>query len=84
VSAPGKRSHQTEVEVKDDDTSSLLVNLVEETPQTLTAESSGISTVWWIIGGVALAGVGMSTYLLLRPEEAPSQPPLGSWGSFEL
>ncbi|MEY2931824.1 MAG: hypothetical protein RL033_2573, partial [Pseudomonadota bacterium] len=85
VSAPGKRPHQTEVVIKDDDTSSLLVNLVTDTPPPgLTASSSGIGTVWWIVGGVALAGVGLSTYLLLRPGEEPRQPPLGSWGGFEL
>jgi hypothetical protein len=85
VSAPGKRPHQTDVVVKDDDTNSLLINLVAEAPPAgLTASSSGIGTVWWIVGGVALAGVGLSTYLLLRPGEEPRQPPLGSWGGFEL
>jgi hypothetical protein len=85
VSAPGKRAHQTEVVIKDDDTSSLLVNLVEDTPPPgLTAGNSGIGSVWWIVGGVALAGVGLSTYLLLRPGEEPRQPPVGSWGVIEL
>lgn len=85
VSAPGKRAHQTEVAIKDDDTSSLLVNLVAEPPQSLlTPEKSGIGAVWWIVGGVALAGVGLSAYLLLRPGDPPSQPPAGSWGLIEL
>lgn len=81
VSATGKLPHQTEVVIKDHDTSSLVVNLVSEAPPPMAHPSN---TVWWILGGVALAGAGLSTYLLLRPGDPPRQPDLGSWGGFEL
>jgi len=83
VAANGKRPHQTEVVVKDHDTSSLVVNLVAEGPAPLLGRNSN-NTVWWVVGGVALAGAGLGTYLLLRPGDDPRQPDLGSWGGFEL
>jgi len=83
VSATGKLAHQTEVVVKDHDTSSLLVNLVAEAQAPLLRRDSN-NTVWWVVGGVALAGAGLGAYLLLRPGEDPRQPDLGSWGGFEL
>jgi len=81
VSANGKLPHQTEVVIKDHDTSSLMVNLVSEAPAPMARPSN---TLWWVLGGVALAGAGLSTYLLLRPGDPPRQPDLGSWGGFEL
>lgn len=83
VSAHGKQPHQTEVVVKDHDTSSLVVNLVAEAPAALLRRDSS-NAVWWVVGGVALAGAGLGAYLLLRPGEDPRQPDLGSWGGFEL
>jgi PEGA domain len=85
VSAPGKQPHQTEVVIKDHDTSSLLVNLVEEAQRPLLApRDPSLNTVWWVVGGIALAGAGLGTYFLLRPSDDPRQPELGSWGGFEL
>jgi hypothetical protein len=83
VTAAGKQPHKTEVVIADDATSSLHVNLLAE-PSPLVAASQGNSVWWWVIGGVALAGAGVSTYLLLRPGEQPEQPELGTWGGFEL
>lgn len=83
VMAPGKQPHKTEVVIADDATSSLHVNLLAE-PSPLAAPSQTNSTWWWVIGGVALAGAGVSTYLLLRPGDDPAQPELGTWGGFEL
>jgi hypothetical protein len=83
VSAHGKQPHRTEVVIKDHDTNSLVVNLVDDAPAALLQRDSS-NTLWWVIGGVALAGAGLSTYLLLRPGDPPRQPDLGSWGGFEL
>jgi hypothetical protein len=83
VSATGKLPHQTEVVIKDHDTSSMVVNLAAEAPAPLPLAHSS-NTVWWVLGGVALAGVGLSAYLLARPGDPPRQPDLGSWGGFEL
>jgi hypothetical protein len=83
VTAPGKQPHKTEVVIADDATSSLHVNLLAE-PSPLVAASRESSVWWWVIGGVALAGAGVSTYLLLRPGDEPAQPELGTWGGFEL
>jgi len=83
VSATGKQPHQTEVVIKDHDTSSLVVNLVAEAPAPLLRPDSN-HAVWWVVGGVALAGAGLGAYLLLRPGDTPAQPDLGSWGGFEL
>ena len=81
VSATGKLPHQTEVVIKDHDTSSVVVNLVSEAPAPMAHPST---TIWWVLGGVALAGAGLSAYLLARPGDPPRQPDLGSWGGFEL
>jgi hypothetical protein len=83
VTAPGKQPHKTEVVIADDASSSLHVNLLAE-PSPLVAASQQSSVWWWVIGGVALAGAGVSTYLLLRPGDEPAQPELGTWGGFEL
>lgn len=83
VTAPGKQPHKTEVVIADDATSSLHVNLLAE-PSPLAAPSQSNSAWWWVIGGVALAGAGVSTYLLLRPGDEAAQPELGTWGGFEL
>jgi hypothetical protein len=83
VSANGKQPHQTEVVIKDHDTSSLVVNLIDQGRAPLLRSESS-NTLWWVIGGIALAGAGLSTYLLVRPGDSPRQPDQGSWGGFEL
>jgi hypothetical protein len=82
ISAPGKQTYTTEVVVKDHDTSSLHVNLVDEAP--IQTRDSSSNALWWIVGGVALAGAGVGGYFLLRPDEDPSQPESGTFGFFEL
>jgi hypothetical protein len=85
ISAEGKQPHKTDVVIKDRDTSALHVNLVDEAraPGQLVKDSSS-GALWWIVGGVALAGAGVGTYFLLRPGEEPAQPDCGTLGCFDL
>jgi hypothetical protein len=84
VSAPGKQPYKTDVVVKDRDATSLHVNLLDEQgPPGLKADSSS-GALWWIVGGVALAGAGVGGYFLLKPGDGPAQPLEGSLGGFEL
>ncbi len=84
VNAPGKQPHKTEVVIKDNDTSSLHVNLLAE-PSLLARSNEGSGALWWVLGGVALAaGAGVGAFFILREDEQPSQPELGTWGGFEL
>jgi hypothetical protein len=84
VTATGKQPYKTEVVVKDRDTASLHVNLLDEQgPPGLRADSSS-GALWWIVGGVALAGAGVGGYFLLKPGEGPAAPPPGSLGGVEL
>jgi hypothetical protein len=83
LSEKGKHSHQTELVIKDNDTSSLQVNLVSEAPGAALRESRG-TALWWVLGGVAVAGASVGAYFLLRPNDQTRQPELGSWGGFEL
>ena len=84
VSAEGKQPYKTEVVVKDRATASLHVNLLDQQgPPGLRADSSS-GALWWIVGGVALAGAGVGGYFLFRPDEGPAEAPGGSLGSIEL
>jgi hypothetical protein len=84
VSADGKQPYATEVVVRDRDTASLHVNLLgEQGPPGLKADSSS-AALWWIVGGVALAGAGVGGYFLLKPGDGPERPPQGSIGGAEL
>jgi hypothetical protein len=84
VSAQGKQPYKTEVVVKDRDTASLHVNLQgEQGPPGLKADSSS-GALWWIVGGVALAGASVGGYFLLKPGDDPAAPPGGSLGGIEL
>lgn len=83
VSAQGKQAYKTDVVVKDGDTSSLHVNLIDEQgPPGMKAESSG--ALWWIVGGIALAGAGVGGYFLLKPGDGPPQPGQGTLGGVDL
>lgn len=84
VSAVGKQPHKTEVVIKDDATSSLHVNLIEDAPVALARPSEGVNAWWWVAGGVIAAGAGVGAYFMFRPEDEPRQPELGTWGGFEL
>jgi PEGA domain-containing protein len=84
VSAEGKQPYKTEVVVKDRDTASLHVNLQgEQGPPGLKADSSS-GALWWIVGGVALAGAGVGGYFLLKPGDGSAPTPEGTLGGFEL
>ena len=85
ITAPGKQDHNTEVVIRDDDTSSLHANLVD-VPRTmaLAPSDSSSSAVWWVLGGVALAGAGVGTYFLLRPGDDPARPAEGSLTTIDL
>jgi hypothetical protein len=85
ISAEGKLPHKTDVAIKDNDTTSLHVNLVEEARAPgLYAKDSSSGALWWIVGGVALAGAGVGTYFLLRGDDGPAEPECGTLACFEL
>ena len=85
IEAVGKRPHDSTVIIKDHDTSSLHANLIDEpTGPGLSAQDSSSGALWWIVGGVALAGAGVGGYFLLRPGDDPSQPDQGTLGAFDL
>jgi len=82
ISAPGKQPHQSEVWIRDRDTSALHVNLIDEARSQPGASSNAL---WWIVGGVALAGAAsVGGYFLLRPDDERGQPDSGSLGFIEL
>ncbi|HTV17258.1 MAG TPA: PEGA domain-containing protein, partial [Polyangiaceae bacterium] len=84
VSAEGKQPYKTEVVIKDHDTSALHVNLVEEQgPPGMRADSSS-GALWWIVGGVALAGAGVGSYFLFSGGDNAPAPITGTLGGFEL
>jgi hypothetical protein len=85
IEAVGKRPHDSSVVIKDRDTSSVHASLVDEqTGPGLAAADSSSGALWWIVGGVALAGAGVGGYFLLRPGDDPSQPELGTMGGIDL
>lgn len=85
IEAQGKRPHDSSVVIKDHDTSALHANLIDEpTGPGLSARDSSSGALWWIVGGVALAGAGVGGYFLLRPGDGPGQPDLGTMGGFDL
>jgi PEGA domain-containing protein len=84
VSATGKQPYHTEVVIKDGDTSTLHIALQDEQKNVLLRDQGSNNTIWWVVGGVALAGAGVGTYFLLRPEDEPRQPESGTWGLFDL
>lgn len=85
VSAVGKQPHKTEVVIKDNDTSSLHVNLLAESSTLLAPAEDGKGAWWWVVGGAVVAGAGVTAFLLLRPNDEEGRPPeLGTWGGFEL
>jgi hypothetical protein len=82
LSAQGKRAHTTEVVIRDRDTSSLHVNLVDEVRAAPSDSTS--QALWWIVGGIALAGAGVGGYFLLRPDDERAQPEIGTLGAVDL
>lgn len=84
VSATGKQPYHTEVVIKDGDTSALHIALQDEQKNLLLRDRGSSNTLWWVVGGVALAGAGVGTYFLLRPDDEPRRPESGTWGLFDL
>jgi hypothetical protein len=74
VSAPNKRTYQSDAGVSDNQLSTLRVTL--EAPPAFVREQSGLGPWPWVIGGVALAGLGLGAYFLLRPDDEGPSPPL--------
>jgi hypothetical protein len=86
VSAKGKLSYRTDVVVKDNDVSTVHVNLQSEAKPMVVVQKEGVPAWIWITGGVLAAGAGVGAYFLLRPDDeaeyrAPQQ---GTWGAIDL
>jgi len=75
VTAPGLKSYQSEVVLNDKETRTLGITLEPE------AKKEGSGALWWVIGGVLVAGAAGSTvYLVTRNNDSGSgtQPVLGT------
>lgn len=83
VTAAGKQPYKTDVVVKDRDTTSLHVNLIDE-PHAAGPAAGSSGPLWWIVGGIALAGAGVGGYLLLNSGDGPAQPAPGTLGGIDL
>lgn len=86
VSAKGKRSHQTDVVVQDNDLTNLHVTLEDE-PKAQTIEKSGVPAWVWVAGGAVLVGGGVGGYFLLKSDSSSGKyesPKLGTWGEIPL
>jgi hypothetical protein len=77
ITAPGKRTYQSEVTIKDGDKREVRVALENEAP--VAAATSGSSNTWlWVAGGAALvAGVVVGGYFALRPKDEGAPPAVG-------
>jgi hypothetical protein len=86
VSAKGKRPHQTDVVVRDNDVTDVHVSLQEEVKQTVIIESSGVPAWVWVAGGAILVGGGVGAYFLLKPDGGTTYQSgtSGSWGAVSL
>lgn len=84
VSAAGKQAYQTEIVIRDNDTSALHIALQDEPKNVLLREHESNNMLWWVVGGVALVGAGVGGYFLLRPSDDPKQPDSGTWGRIEV
>jgi hypothetical protein len=86
VTASGKRPHQTEVVVRDDDLTTLNVAL-QDLPKSSAVAESGTPVWLWIAGGVLAVGAGVGAYALLSSggdETSYTRPTPGTWGTVEL
>lgn len=85
VTAKGKRPHQTDVVVQDNDLTNLHVTLEDEAKPTVI-EKNSVPTWVWIAGGAAVVGAGVGAYFLFRPESSSKYQTAtqGSWGSVDF
>ena len=85
VTGKGKRSHQTDVVIQDNDLTNLHVSLEDEAKPALI-EKSSVPAWLWIAGGVVVVGGGIGAYLLLKPDSTTKYqtPTQGTWGAIDL
>lgn len=77
VTAPSMVAYSTEIAVRMGETRSLDISLQRQ--------SSGISPVWWIGGGIlAAAGLGVGGYLLFRPSQGTGPATPGTISPYTL
>jgi hypothetical protein len=83
VSAPGKRTYQSDVAVQDGQLSTSRITLEADVGP--SAAPAGVPTWLWITGGVALAGLGVGAYFIFKPDDEGAPAPVdGSLGTVEL
>jgi len=84
VSAKGKRPHQTDVIVQDNNLTNLHVTLEDEAP--VVIQKSAVPTWVWIAGGAVLVGAGVGTYFLAKPDNTTryQSPTQGTWGAIDI
>jgi hypothetical protein len=84
VSAKGKRPHQTDVIVQDNNLTNLHITLEDESP--LTVQKSSVPAWVWIAGSAVLVGGGVGAYFLLKPDSATKyqSPTPGTWGAIDI
>ncbi len=82
----GKEPYRERAEVRTNDLTSLQITLSSSTPGPRERDEGGGLPAWvWVAGGVALAGVGVGTYFLLKSSgEEPPPPTRGSLGTLNL
>jgi hypothetical protein len=85
VSGKGKRAHQTDVVIQDNDLTNLHVTLEDEAKPVLI-EKSSVPAWLWVAGGVVVVGGGIGAYLLLKPDSTTKyqSPTQGTWGAFDI
>jgi hypothetical protein len=82
----GKEPYRERAEVRANDLTSMQITLSSSTPARPEREQGGGVPAWvWVASGVALAGVGVGTYFLLKSgDEGPPPPAQGSLGTLNL
>jgi len=84
VSAKGKRPHQTDVIVQDNNLTNLHVTLEDESP--VAVQKNSVPAWVWIAGSAVLVGGGVGAYFLLKPDNTTKyqSPTPGTWGAIDI